>query len=234
MRSEDTAIHVRLVDDDVAQVLEDVAPAVVVRQEADVDHVRVREDHVRPLADLPAALGLRVPVVDAGAQAREAELGERARLILCERLRRIEIEGAVLRLRRERVQHGEVEGERLAARGSGRDHHVRAARSGLERLGLVGIELSQAAALECFREFRMQARRKRSRPGLACSHADRVDDLLGLEELVPLCDLDRHSPYYRPRGGRGAATGAPLKTCVASHQAKEPGLPALRRGAWLG
>ena len=39
-----------------ARLREDVSPAVVVREDADVEHVRVREDEVRPLADLPAPL----------------------------------------------------------------------------------------------------------------------------------------------------------------------------------
>ena len=49
MRAEDAAVDVRLVDDDEAQVRENVSPAVVVREHADVEHVRVREDDVRPL-----------------------------------------------------------------------------------------------------------------------------------------------------------------------------------------
>ena len=68
--AEDAPVDVRLVDDDVAEVLEDVPPAVVVREDAHVEHVRVREDDVRPLADLPAALGLGVAVVDRRPQPR--------------------------------------------------------------------------------------------------------------------------------------------------------------------
>ena len=94
VRAEDAAVDVRLVDDDVAEVLEHVAPAVVVRQHADVEHVRVREDHVRPLADLPAPLGGRVAVVDRGPQLRHAVAGERPGLVLRERLRRVEVERA--------------------------------------------------------------------------------------------------------------------------------------------
>jgi hypothetical protein len=56
VRAEDAAVDVRLVDDDVAQVVQHVRPTVVVRQHADVEHVGVREDDVRPAADLPAAL----------------------------------------------------------------------------------------------------------------------------------------------------------------------------------
>ena len=45
-------------------------------------------------------------------------------LILGERLRRVEVERALLRLARERVEHGQVEGERLPARGAGDDRDV--------------------------------------------------------------------------------------------------------------
>ena len=73
VRAEDAAVDVRLVDDDVGQVREHVSPAVVVRQDADVEHVGVGEDEVRPLADLPAALGLGVAVVDRRAEARDLQ-----------------------------------------------------------------------------------------------------------------------------------------------------------------
>ena len=82
VRAEDAAVHVCLVDDDVAEVREHVSPAVVVREDADVEHVRVRQHDVRPLADLPPALARRVAVVDRGAEPLQPELGERARLVL--------------------------------------------------------------------------------------------------------------------------------------------------------
>ena len=51
----------------------------MVREDADVEHVRVREDDVRPLADLPAPLGLGVAVVDRRAQrAGRLKAGERS------------------------------------------------------------------------------------------------------------------------------------------------------------
>jgi hypothetical protein len=43
-----------LVHDDVAQVVQDVGPAVVMREHPDVEHVGVRQHDVRPLANLPA------------------------------------------------------------------------------------------------------------------------------------------------------------------------------------
>jgi hypothetical protein len=71
--AEDAAVHVRLVDDDVAQVREDVSPTVVVREHAHVEHVGVREDDVRPLPDLPTALARCVAVVDGGLEPLEPE-----------------------------------------------------------------------------------------------------------------------------------------------------------------
>ncbi len=78
VRAEDAAVDVRLVDDDVAQVVQHVGPEVVPRQHADVEHVGVREHEVRPLADLPAPLGRRVAVVDRRAHAA-ARRARRAR-----------------------------------------------------------------------------------------------------------------------------------------------------------
>ena len=125
--TEDAAVDVRLVDHHVGEVREHVAPAVVVGQDADVEHVGVRQDEVRPLADLPAALGLGIAVVDRRPDARHLQRGQGAELILGERLRRVEVERAPLRLAGERVEHGQVEGERLPARCAGDDRDVLAA-----------------------------------------------------------------------------------------------------------
>ena len=161
--AEDATVDVRLVDDDVGEVREHVTPAVVVGQHADVEHVRVGEDEVRPLADLPAALLLGVAVVDRGADARDAELGERPRLVLGERLRRVEVEGAQLRVGRERAQDGEVEGERLPRRGAGRDDDVAAALGRLPGVRLVRVEPLDAARGERVADARVDARRGSAR-----------------------------------------------------------------------
>ncbi len=140
MGSEDAAVDVRLVDDDVAEIREHVRPAVVVGEDADVEHVRVRQDDVRPLADLPATLVLGVAVVDRRAKPREAELLERPRLVLGERLRGVEVERPLLGLGSERVEDGEVEGEGLSARRARGDDDVLAPPRRRERLGLVFVE----------------------------------------------------------------------------------------------
>ena len=185
MRAEDAAVDVRLVDDDVAEVREDVSPAVVVREDADVEHVRVREDDVRPLADLPAPLARRVAVVDRRAKPLQPELGERARLILRERLRRVEVERARLRLARDRVEDGEVERERLPRRGSGRDDDVLAALRGLPGLGLMAVERGDAVRDERRCDARVEVVGERLELRLARRLDARVRDLLALEEVGP-------------------------------------------------
>ena len=53
--AEHAAVDVRLVDHDHGEVREHVRPRAVVGQHAEVEHVRVGEDHVRPAADLRCA-----------------------------------------------------------------------------------------------------------------------------------------------------------------------------------
>ena len=64
VRSEDAAVGVRLVHDDPPEVRDEVAPALVVGQDPDVEHVRVGEDQVRPAAYLRAVVAGRVAVID--------------------------------------------------------------------------------------------------------------------------------------------------------------------------
>ena len=61
VRAEDAAVDVRLVDDDVAQVREHVAPAVVVREHADVEHVRVGQDRRSPTCGSASGARSRCP-----------------------------------------------------------------------------------------------------------------------------------------------------------------------------
>ena len=201
MGAEHAAVDVRLVHDDIAQVREHVSPAVVVRQEADVHHVRIREDRVRPPADLPALLARGVAVVDRRPQPRNAVGGERAELILRERLRRVQVEHAVARLARERVEHRQVERERLPRRGAGRDHHVLAARSRVPRLALVDVELRDADRVA---HARVEPLRQRRGARLARGLVAQVGELLALEQALPAYDVDAHQRSV-PRGSGDVA-----------------------------
>ena len=113
----------------------------MVRQNSHVEHVRVRENDVGPLADLPATIRRGVAVVDRGADVRGVQLRERARLVLRQRLRGVEVERPGLRFTGDRVQHRQVEAERLpGCRARGQDH-VLAAPGCVPGCALVEVEL---------------------------------------------------------------------------------------------
>ena len=155
--AKDAAVDVRLVDHDVAQVVEHIAPAVVVGEDPDVEHVRVRQDQVRGLPDLPAPLRFGVAVVDRGPHPGQAERRDAPRLILGERLRRVEVDGAGGGLAHDCVEHRQVEGEGLPRGGSRRDEDALAPGRRLPGLALV----------------RRRARRSRRRSRAAATRVSR-------------------------------------------------------------
>jgi hypothetical protein len=157
--AEHAAIDVSLVDHDPGEVREHVSPGAVVRQHPHVQHVRVGEDEVRALSDRTPLLARRVAVVDrvtqetptggrrcaAGRARGLRKASELARLVLGERLGGVEVEGPGGEIGRQRVEHRQVEGKRLAARSAGRDHRMAPAR-GFERVRLMRPQLADPRA----------------------------------------------------------------------------------------
>ena len=166
MRAEHAAVGVRLVDHDVREVAEHVGPAAVVRQHADVQHVRVREDRVGEAAHEMALLARRVAVVDRRPQA-EPVVAQGARLILGERLRRVDVERARRLPLAHGREHGQRERERLAARRAGRDAHVLAALRRLPDVRLVAVEARDAGADQRRLHARVEVARERREDGRA-------------------------------------------------------------------
>ena len=107
VRAVDAAQAVQLVDHHEAQVLEQLHPLRVVRQDALVEHVGVRDHDVRPRADRLARVLRRVPVVGEGADLgadrldRGVQLGQ---LVLGQRLRREEVERPRVRVLQDAVE----------------------------------------------------------------------------------------------------------------------------------
>src|SRR6185436_18648769 len=95
-----------------------------------------------------ALLARRVPVVDRGPDLLvQPERVERARLVLGQRLRRIEVERAGARVAEQRLQRRELEAQRLAGGGARRDDRRRLP-GALEGRGLVRVEALDPGALE--------------------------------------------------------------------------------------
>ena len=148
MRAEHAAVHVGLVDDDVAQVREQLPPGVVVGQDPDVEHVGVGDHQVGLAADRGPLLAGGVAVVDRGPDdAVQAEPLERARLVLGQRLGRVQEQRPRRRIAAQRLERRDLKAERLARGGAGGDDR-RSVQRCLDRLGLVGVELVDPRRVE--------------------------------------------------------------------------------------
>jgi hypothetical protein len=178
MRAEHAPVGVQLVDDDVAEVLEEHRPLRVMGQDAGVQHVGIGQHHVGARAHRPPRVLRRVAVVREHPQLGQllGELLQLRELVLRERLRREEIERARVRLVHERLQHGQVVAERLAGRGRG-DHDDMAPRlHDLPCACLVAIELLDAARAQRLDDPRIHRGRKRRVDGLARGEVTRGGD----------------------------------------------------------
>jgi hypothetical protein len=157
-----------------------------------MEHVRIGQDQVGPLSDLPSLLTRRVAVVDRRLDPRRLEQRERADLVLRQRLGRVEVERAQLGLAREGVEDREVERERLAGRGARRDDQVLPAGSGLPGLGLMGEELRDPGRGESVADAGLEVVRKRFKPSDASGLRCEMRELLAGEQVVPFGDIDSY------------------------------------------
>ena len=150
--SEDAAVRVDFVDDHVAQVGEEPVPAGVVGQNPLVEHIGVRQHEIAAVAQSATEILGRVPVVGSGEErlvpGGGLEPAEGAQLILCERLGRVEVEGAGERIPEDRFDDRHVVAERLAGGGAGDDDDAAAGSDMFDCLGLVRVETLNAARLE--------------------------------------------------------------------------------------
>ena len=139
--AEDAAEGVQLVEHDEAKPPEEGRPTLMVRQQPGVQHLGVGEHDRCVLANPGALLGAGVAVVGAGHHPRELEGGERAELVVSQRLggehgeRGARADGVAGRLR-----DGHLVAERLPRRGARRDDHRVAGAGRLDRFDLVRPE----------------------------------------------------------------------------------------------
>ena len=161
--AEDAAVLVHLVHHHVAQVFEELHPQGVVGQDALVQHVRVGDHDVAAGADGPPRRLGRVAVEGEGLDVG-AQVGDQAvhlqHLVLAQGLGRKQVQGPGLGLAQDGVQHRQVVAEGLAA-GRRRGHHQGTAGQGqAHRLGLVAVQLLDAARGQHRRQPRIELRRQ--------------------------------------------------------------------------
>ena len=148
--AEHAAVGVHFVDDDVAQVLEELRPLGVMRQDRLVQHVRVGHHDVAVQADRLPRIAGSVAIEGEGLYAQIAgtvEFQQLGHLVLGQCLGREQVQRLGLVLHR-RADHRQGVAQRLAAGGGGDDGHVLAALAGVPGLGLVAVELFDAACLQ--------------------------------------------------------------------------------------
>ena len=156
VRPENPAVDVRLVDHHHREVREQLAPGAVIREDPEVQHIRVAQHHVRAPADLRARLARRVAVVDRRSHPlAETERGERPCLVLRQCLRRIEVQRACPRVAAQHLQRRQVEAQRLA-RCRPRRHDRRPRPSRPQGALLMRVESLDAHAREAAEEIGVQ------------------------------------------------------------------------------
>ena len=115
--AEDAAVRMHLVDDHIAQVAQETRPLGVLRQDAGVQHVGIRQDEVRLAAQFLARARRRVAIVDAGVQhGPELQSGlrqtrEALQLILRQRLGGEQVERGRARLLEQALECRQVEAQ---------------------------------------------------------------------------------------------------------------------------
>ncbi len=166
--AEDAPIRVELVDDHVPEILEQLRPPGMMRQDARMDHVWIAEDEMRPRANRPARILRCVAVVREDADLISRCRGQRfahrlqlRELILGERLRGKEIERTRRGILQDRMEHGSVVAERFSRRGRRRDDDVASTERVFDRFRLVGEELRDAARVERTLQSGVERHRKR-------------------------------------------------------------------------
>ena len=157
MGTKDPAIGVHLIDDDKAQVLEELRPLGVMRQDRLVEHVRIADHHIAIEADRLPGIARRIAIEGGGPQAEVAcriEFQQLSHLILGQRLGGEQVKrfGTLLH---GRTHHGQRVAQGLA-RGGGCGHdQVTTLFGRLPGLGLVGIQRGDASRTQrCSKSFR--------------------------------------------------------------------------------
>ena len=136
--AEDAAEAVQLVDDDVPQPHEEGGPTPVVRQDADVQHVRVGQHDVGVTADPCPHVRIRVAVVGGGHDPGRLERGQAAELVLREGLRGEQEQRGTRRIAGGRFRNGKLVAEGLPRRRARRQREGTAGSCRVDGCGLVG------------------------------------------------------------------------------------------------
>ena len=220
--AEDASVDVRLIQDHVPQLVQELGPALVPGEDADVQHVGVGEQDRRGAAQQRALVLRCVAVVDRRHHAGDTEPGELARLVLGQRLGGEEEEGARLVVGDEGLEHGELVAKAFAARRPGAHDHVLAGGQEVPGGGLVAVQRVDAG-----REERVAQRGRQVRGEVGGAAAPRRLVCHGDDLLVPAAREER---LQRP-GGFGGHAGVVVHAAMVLHAKGALARPSARSHA---
>ena len=195
VRAEDAPKDVHLIDDDDRKVLEEHRPPVVCREDADVEHVGVRDDYVGR-SPRPRALGARrIAVVHRCARGRESERAQLPDLILCERLSREQVQGGRPRICEQPLERRQLIDEALPAGGSRRYRNVATGARSAQPFGLVRPEPFDPASPQSHRQLGGDVERP-------CVRRRARGDVLEVHEalfVIAFCESGEHAVWVHKR-----------------------------------
>ena len=155
--AENAPVGVQLIDDDILQVLEQARPFRVMRQDARVQHVGIRENDVPVLADGSPRVGRRIAVIREYAKSISQfvpQVLQLRQLVLGQRFGGKDIQRAGIGILEHGIQDGKVVAERFAGRRRSHYHRVVTAMHHFRCFRLVRVKLLNALGVIGLRQFR--------------------------------------------------------------------------------
>ena len=140
MGSEDSPQGVDLIHHHVREAMEEVRPAIVEREDGDVQHVGVGEDHVGSATNTGPLVVRRVSVIDRCSDFRQVESIQRSRLVLCKGLGRVDEQRGPLGVLKRGFDDRDLEAKRLAGGRACGQHDMVAGTNQFDGLHLMAVE----------------------------------------------------------------------------------------------
>jgi len=163
MAAEDSAVVVDFINDDITEILEELDPKRMMRQNAGVEHVRIGDDDMSGGADRLARGHGGVAIkgvaadIEIDLRAEQGNEGVQLRhLILGKGFGRKEIESSGFAGFEHCIQNRDVVAEGLAGSGGRYHHGVVAVEKMTDGLGLVAVESADAVLMQSRDQARIQ------------------------------------------------------------------------------
>jgi hypothetical protein len=224
VRAEHPAQGVGLVDHHEGEAAQERRPALVAREDAAVEHVRVGQDQVGAAPDHRPVRGRGVAVIRRRPHPGQGEGADGAELVAGQGLGGGEVEGAAVAVAQQGVEHRQLVAEALAGGGAGGDHDVTPGPGQGDRGRLVGPERGDAPGGQPRPQHLGKVGRHLRQP---CRPGRQA---LQMHELAPVVLVPDEVVDQRERVGHAVMVAAiPTTPAGRPGRGDQPNLPARTR-----